>query len=193
VALDLAKYRILFLEESAEHLAEIGHALLELEKDPAMVESIDTIFRMAHSIKSMAASLGYDSVTEISHALEDHMEGIRTEGRVADGDALGLLFRGLEGLEEMVAIVAETGESPPPRPDLVASLSAATETTIDKAQAAEPVSVRAGDDPSAVRGSGPDGRTSEPLPADAAELDEELVAVMAALEAESGPKKKLLN
>ena len=81
MALDMAKYRRLFLEEAAEHLGEMGHALLELEKDTSLAEPIDTIFRMAHSIKSMAASLGYDSVTEVAHALEDHMEVDRFQFR----------------------------------------------------------------------------------------------------------------
>jgi len=119
----MAKYRKLFLEESAEHLAEISHALLELEKDAASVESIDIIFRMAHSIKSMAASLGYDSVMEVAHALEDRMEGARAHGRVEAGSELGLLFRGLEGLEQMVAIVGESGEAPPPLTELIAELT----------------------------------------------------------------------
>ena len=57
--MDLAKYRTLFLEEAGEHLAEMSRALLVLEKDPASTESIDLVFRMAHSTKSMAASLGY--------------------------------------------------------------------------------------------------------------------------------------
>ena len=56
MALDMAKYRKLFLEEASEHLSEISAALLELEKDSASVESIDVIFRMAHSVKSMAFS-----------------------------------------------------------------------------------------------------------------------------------------
>ena len=120
----MAKYRKLFLEESAEHLAEISHALLELEKDAASVESVDVIFRMAHSIKSMAASLGYDSVMEVAHALEDRMEGARTLGRVEAADDLRLLFRGLEGLEQMVEVVRESGEAPPPRAELIAQLSA---------------------------------------------------------------------
>ena len=120
----MAKYRKLFLEESAEHLSEISHALLELEKDAASVESIDMIFRMAHSIKSMAASLGFDSVTEVAHALEDRMEGARTLGRLEGADQLRLLFSGLEGLEQMVEVVRESGEAPPPRAELIAQLSA---------------------------------------------------------------------
>ena len=173
----MAKYRALFLEEAAEHLAEIGKALLDLEKDTASVESIDVIFRMAHSIKSMAASVGYDSVMEVSHALEDRMETIRSAGCVPPGDSLSVLFRGLEGLEQMVAIVSETGEAPPERLDLVSELSSPIET------------------PSAPNASSvpPEPTSATPVPPDAAELDVELAAVMAALEAEAGAKKKLLN
>ncbi len=169
----MAKYRAIFLEEATEHLAEIGSALLDLEKDAASVESIDMVFRMAHSIKSMAASVGYDSVMELSHALEDRMETIRTGGCVPPGEALSVLFRGLEGLEQMVESVRETDEAPPERPDLIALLCD------------EPLEgLRA---PELVPSSGAAG------PPDASELDVELVAVMAALEAESGAKKKLSN
>ena len=101
MALDLAKYRALFLEEATEHLAEMSSALLALEKDLGAAEPIDVAFRMAHSIKSMAASLGYDSITEVAHALEDHMEGIRAAGCVGGASALSLLFKGLEALEQI--------------------------------------------------------------------------------------------
>lgn len=123
MALDMAKYQKLFLEEAAEHLGEIGHALLELEKDTSGADAIDTLFRMAHSIKSMAASLGHDAVAELAHVLEDRMESIRRAGRVSDGAELSLLFRGLEGLERMIAAVRETGEPSPPDHALLAALS----------------------------------------------------------------------
>ena len=124
MALDMAKYHELFLEEAAEHLSEMSRALLTLEKDPRHVESIDSLFRMAHSIKSMAASLDYDAIAELSHRLEDRMEGIRREARVRGGGELGLLFQGLEALEEMVAFVRENSASPPPRADLLDALLA---------------------------------------------------------------------
>jgi two-component system chemotaxis sensor kinase CheA len=123
LAFDIAKYRALFLEEGAEHLSEISAALLALEKDAGCVDAIDVIFRMAHSIKSMAASLGYDSISEVSHRLEDRMETIRSAARVADAAELGLLFRGLEVLEEMIDVVRKTGEAPPLRPELVDALT----------------------------------------------------------------------
>jgi two-component system chemotaxis sensor kinase CheA len=110
MALDMAKYRRIFLEEAADHLAEISRALLDLEKEMASVDAIDTIFRMAHSIKSMAASLGYDPVADLSHRMEDRMEGVRTAGRVRDPAELALLFRSLEALESMVAAVSDEQE-----------------------------------------------------------------------------------
>lgn len=123
MALDMAKYRRIFIEESTDHLAEISRALLDLEKDTSNVDAIDTIFRMAHSIKSMAASLGYDAISDLSHRLEDRMEGVRASGRVADSDELGLLFKGLEGLEAGVLAVSEDRPIEPADETLLAALA----------------------------------------------------------------------
>lgn len=118
--MDMAKYRDVFLEEAADHLAEMSRALLELEKDPARAEAIDVLFRMAHSIKGMAASLDYASIAQVAHRFEDRMQEIRAASRADD---LGLLFLGLEGLESMVATVRETGAPPPPDPELARALA----------------------------------------------------------------------
>ena len=121
--LDMAKYRRLFLEESTEHLGEIGHALLALEKELAAAEAIDTVFRMAHSIKSMAASLGYDGIAELAHKMEDRMEGVRRDGRVRGPQELAVLFRTLEALESMVGAVADDRDPAPADPALLAALA----------------------------------------------------------------------
>lgn len=136
--MDVAKYRAIFLEEAVEHLAEMSRALLDLEKDQADGEAIDLVFRMAHSIKGMASSLGYDSITEVSHLLEDRMHTMRTEGRVPPGDdGIGLLFRGLEGLERMVGVVRDTGEPPPADEALASTLSCEGEPPASGAGSAE--------------------------------------------------------
>ena len=123
MALDMAKYRRIFLEEAGDHLEESSRALLELEKEMANVEAIDSIFRMAHSIKSMAASLGYDAVSDLSHRMEDRMEGLRSAGRVRGQEELALLFRSLEALEVMVAEVGRDAEPSPASPELLAALA----------------------------------------------------------------------
>ena len=121
----MAKYRAVFLEESAEHLAEMSRALLELEKDPRRAAAVDVLFRMAHSIKGMAASLEYDSIAEVAHRLEDRMQEARSAGGAVGAEGLALLFRGMEGLERMIAAVRETGQAPPADSQLLAALAAA--------------------------------------------------------------------
>jgi two-component system chemotaxis sensor kinase CheA len=119
----MSKYRAVFLEEAAEHLEEMSRGLLELERDPARAEAIDLLFRMAHSIKGMAASLGYDPITELAHRLEDRMQAVRGAGRV-EAEELALLFKGLEGLEALLAAVRDAGQAPPADPWLLHALAA---------------------------------------------------------------------
>lgn len=111
--MDVEKYRALFLEEATEHLAEIGQALLVLEKEPRDGEALDTVFRMMHSMKGMGASLGYDAVSTLAHRLEDRLGVWRKNGGIASPDGVTLLFKGLDALERMVAVVRETGAAPP--------------------------------------------------------------------------------
>ncbi|MFO0689217.1 MAG: Hpt domain-containing protein [Myxococcota bacterium] len=124
MALDMAKYRRIFLEEATDHLGEISHALLSLEKELGGGEAIDTVFRMAHSIKSMAASLGFDAIADLAHRMEDRMEGVRRAGRVRDHVELALLFRALEALEAMVAAVADDRDPMPADAALLEALVA---------------------------------------------------------------------
>ena len=139
----MAKYRLIFLEEATDHLGEISRALFDLEKEMANAEAIDTLFRMAHSIKSMAASLGYDSVADLSHRMEDRMEGVRAGGRVRSQEELALLFRTLEALEAMVAAVSNE-EAPPAAPDELLALLAEEAPEVDPPDAG---SVGAGSGP----------------------------------------------
>jgi two-component system chemotaxis sensor kinase CheA len=119
---DPVKYRNLFLEESAEHLAEMGRALLALEKDPRDGEALDLVFRMVHSMKGMGASLGFDAVAELAHRLEDRLGAWRARGGIDEAEGVPLLFRGLESLERMVAVVREGDLPPPSDPALLAAL-----------------------------------------------------------------------
>jgi len=116
---DLNKYRQLFVDEATDHLAEMVRALSVLESesgDPA--EAVDTLFRMTHSIKGMAASLDYLSVSTLAHKLEDWLEPMRKAGSVPE-TAFGLLYESVQAMEEMVAVVERTGDPPPPRDDLI--------------------------------------------------------------------------
>jgi len=124
--LDLSKYRAVFIEEATEHLSEMSAALLELEKNPQNPDAIDVVFRMAHGIKGMAASLEYQRITDVAHRLEDRMMAIREAG-AASGGELGVLFQGLDALESLLAVVRESGEAPSGDDPRVADFAAALE------------------------------------------------------------------
>src|SRR5258705_7345859 len=91
--------------------------------DESASEAVDTLFRMAHSIKGMAASLDYAAASSLAHVLEDWMEPLRS-GALIDFAGLSLVAEAIAALEEMVACVDETGAAPQPRPDLIARLTA---------------------------------------------------------------------
>jgi two-component system chemotaxis sensor kinase CheA len=123
--LNLDKYRSLFVEEATEHLGEMSRALVALEKRESTEESleaVDTLFRMAHSIKGMAASLDYASVSTLAHRLEDWLEPLRRSADFPPA-AFDVLYEVLRALESMVSEIAGTGRAPAPRDDLVEALA----------------------------------------------------------------------
>jgi len=103
--MDMSKYREMFLSETREHLAGMARRLVDLEKAPDDREVIDTLFREAHSVKGMAASMGYQRMAGLAHALEDLLDGFRGDGEVP-ATAIDRLLAGcdlLEGLLEDIA------------------------------------------------------------------------------------------
>lgn len=110
--MDMSKYKGMFLSESKEHLRSMSTLLINLEKNPADREGIDSLFREAHSVKGMAASMGYDRTTELAHHLEDYMDGFRKSGAVPSA-AVDRLLGGIDLLEGLLAdIEADRVERP---------------------------------------------------------------------------------
>jgi two-component system chemotaxis sensor kinase CheA len=107
---DRARYLPLFLEEATDHLAELGRALLALEKDPSAPAALELCFRMAHSIKGMAAAMSLDPITACAHALEDRLARARSAGGVDPVVELPLWFSALDRLERLLRSVRDTGE-----------------------------------------------------------------------------------
>jgi len=111
---DPDRYRALFVEEATEHLAEMRRALLDLEKDPAASAALEVCFRMAHSIKGMAAAMRLAPITARAHALEELLESARKTGRVDPVEALPELFSGVAEIERLVSATDDTASCPAP-------------------------------------------------------------------------------
>src|SRR5229473_2591193 len=79
--MDLSQYAELFLAESREHLGACNQLLLEWERKPQATEPVGGIFRAVHTVKGMAATMGYARVAELSHRMENLLDLLRRGGR----------------------------------------------------------------------------------------------------------------
>ncbi|HEX2769454.1 MAG TPA: Hpt domain-containing protein, partial [Geobacteraceae bacterium] len=73
----MSQYKELFISESREHLHSMNELIVLLEKEADDREKIDSLFRVAHSIKGMAASMGYSDIADLAHKIEDLMDKVR--------------------------------------------------------------------------------------------------------------------
>ncbi len=108
--MDASQYLEIFVEESKEHLQLLNESLLELEKDPiANKEKINEVFRVAHTLKGMAGTMGYSNMNKLAHIMEDALSAIR-DGKVkVDSDLVDTLFSCLDALERYIEVIAESG------------------------------------------------------------------------------------
>jgi two-component system, chemotaxis family, sensor kinase CheA len=122
--MDLSKYAALFLAESREHLSACNGSLLEWEREPAAVEPVGRFFRAIHTIKGMAATMGYAAVAQLAHATENLLDALRHERVVATPDVFQLLFRAVDKLGGAVD-AAGAGNDEEPDAGLIAELDSA--------------------------------------------------------------------
>ncbi|HEY6586115.1 MAG TPA: chemotaxis protein CheA [Candidatus Methanoperedens sp.] len=107
---DMDEYKEMFAVESAEHLQSMNDALLSLEKDPANSETINVMFRAAHTLKGMSATMGYTNIKELTHNMENLMDRVRKNEIKLDSSAIDVLFECLDTLEKMVETPEKSSE-----------------------------------------------------------------------------------
>lgn len=99
---DTQKYRDLFFEETDEYLQSLNENLLILEKDTESPGIIDEIFRSAHTLKGMAATMGYTTMTELTHNMENVLDLFKTGKLKVSSEAVSVIFACLDKLQEIV-------------------------------------------------------------------------------------------
>ena len=102
--MDLSQYAELFLAESREHLSACNQLLLEWERNPAAAEPVGGLFRAVHTIKGMAATMGYGRVADLAHRMENLLDHLRRGGQAPAEDIIQLLFRATDALEKVVGL-----------------------------------------------------------------------------------------
>src|SRR5512132_3638623 len=101
---DTSKYLGLFVAEASEHLSGLSSDLVRLEKG-AGPEAIDSLFRHAHSVKGMAASMGFEPIAALAHRAEDLADKVRGRPELMNAELADLLLSATDRLQEMVQAV----------------------------------------------------------------------------------------
>ncbi|MGL5687059.1 MAG: Hpt domain-containing protein, partial [Vagococcus fluvialis] len=86
------KYRDLFFEETDEHLENLNDGVLTLESNPESEETIDSIFRSAHTLKGMAATMGYETMAKLTHKMENVFQYLKNKTIEVNSDSISLIF-----------------------------------------------------------------------------------------------------
>ena len=100
------QYMDMFLDESREHLQSLNDGLLGLEDDAEDLSILNEIFRNAHTLKGMSATMGYNKIAELTHEMEDVLDMLRKEQLTVTGDIIDTLFKCIDSLEQMINNVA---------------------------------------------------------------------------------------
>jgi two-component system chemotaxis sensor kinase CheA len=136
---DLSRYTALFLADSKEHLRRSTAKLLEWERQPDSSEPVGELFRSFHSLKSSAATMGYDGVADLAHRAESLLEAVRRRELAGSAAVVGLLFRTVDHLERGIeaAVAGTDGVDPRPLAEALERLvQSATPSTVGAAPAA---------------------------------------------------------
>ncbi|MBU5466900.1 chemotaxis protein CheA [Virgibacillus sp. MSJ-26] len=115
-------YLELFLDESNEHLQAVNDNLLKLEEEPTNLDIVNEIFRSAHTLKGMAATMEYSDIATLTHHMENVLDDIRNQELNVTTDVIDISFDAVELLEEMVKSIAEGGAGERDISSLVARL-----------------------------------------------------------------------
>lgn len=105
------RYFDIFLEEATEQIETLGQNLLLLERHGADEEVINELFRSAHTLKSAAAFVGFDGLSELNHRMEDLLQRIKDGSLSIQTELVNLLFRIVDRIRSFLALVSE-GEEP---------------------------------------------------------------------------------
>lgn len=134
-----SKYLDLFFEETDEHLQSLNEQVLELENNPEDSSIVDVMFRSAHTIKGMAATMGYDTMAKLTHKMENVFDLLKQKIIPADATSIALIFDCLDTLSDLVEDLRAGNDAERDITNLAKRLDQVSsgESTVDEATATE--------------------------------------------------------
>lgn len=120
--MDVSEYLPMFLAEAREHLQELNIAVVKIEETPDDQETVDEIFRIAHSMKGMSATMGFAAMAALTHQMEDVFELLRQRKGGLGQDVTTVLLQCLDAIEANVDAIETDGAEKLDHEPLVAQL-----------------------------------------------------------------------
>ena len=137
--MDVSQYLEIFLDETKEHLQNLNNQILELESDAENMNTINEIFRAAHSLKGMAGTMGYKRMQTLTHDMENVFSEVRNGNIKVNADMIDVLFSCLDALEEYTGNIQQSAdEGTNDNEELIAKLNAILKTGTGKAEEPAP-------------------------------------------------------
>lgn len=134
--MELSQYLSMFIDESKEHLQSLNENLLNLESNPKDISIVHNIFRSAHTLKGMSATMGFEDIAALTHEMENVLDLVRNSKIDMDPYIFDCIFKSLDSLESMVEDIIQGGTGKADVSPIVTSLRSIVTGDYKKAPAA---------------------------------------------------------
>ncbi|WP_139998381.1 chemotaxis protein CheA [Paenibacillus paridis] len=141
--MDMNAYLSMFIDESNDHLQALNENLLRLEGEPEELSIVQDIFRSAHTLKGMSATMGFEDLAALTHEMENVLDLVRNSKLKMDSFIFDTLFKGLDALEAMVQDIVGGGTGKADVTSIVASLQVILKSDYSAGKALETPTVAA--------------------------------------------------
>ena len=139
--MDLSQYLEIFIDETKEHLQNLNDQVLILEAEPENIDTVNEIFRAAHSLKGMAGTMGFKRMQRLTHDMENVFSEVRNGKLNVNADMVDIVFKCLDAIEGYLAnIVESSDEGTEDNEELIGLLNAALEGKCDTGEPEETAS-----------------------------------------------------
>lgn len=108
--MDVSQYLEIFIDETNEHLQNLSDCIMTLEKEPDNKDTINEVFRAAHSLKGMAGTMGFKRMQHLTHDMEDVFQEVRSDKIKVNSKMIDILFECLDALDKYLENVKATSE-----------------------------------------------------------------------------------
>ena len=108
--MDMSQYLGVFVEEAKENIQALNNAVMELESNPNSKDAVDEIFRLMHTLKGSSATMGFNKLSKMCHALENLLDSVRSEKAKVTENLIDLVFMGIDRLNDVISDIENGGD-----------------------------------------------------------------------------------